>query len=66
MNWFSSSLLKPLAHSNVKNDTTTEIMRAMIGFPMKAFQSFLIVSSANKAPKAAINNKKTGIKTVFR
>jgi hypothetical protein len=66
MNWFNSSLLKPLAHPNVKNDTTTEIMRAKISFPMKAFQSLHIESSAYKAPKAPINNKKTGIKIVFR
>ncbi|WP_350302986.1 hypothetical protein [Peribacillus frigoritolerans] len=57
MNWFSSSLLKPLAHPNVKNETTTEIMRVMIDFPMKAFQSFHIGSSANKAPKATIKRQ---------
>ncbi|MGE1102627.1 hypothetical protein [Peribacillus simplex] len=58
MNWLSSSLLKPLAQPKVKNDTTTETMRAMIGFQMKAIQSFNNESSLNTAPKALININK--------
>jgi hypothetical protein len=62
MNWLSSTLLKPLAQPNVKNETTSEKISAMIGFPMKAIQSFEIAPSPNTALKAPINNNKTSIK----
>lgn len=66
MNWLSSTLLKPLAQPIVKNETTSETTRAMIGFPMKAIQSFKIGPSPNTALKAPINIDKTGIKIVIK